>query len=74
MTMNFKHISFIKKIIVILLISALIVNTIFLVYGLVYASATSVYRKDVFITGLLFLLIGRYTISFYKSANNNHST
>ncbi|MEO7048672.1 MAG: hypothetical protein ABI091_25450 [Ferruginibacter sp.] len=71
--MNFKKISVKKQIILVLLIAALIANAIFLVYGLVYAGGTSVYKKDVLLIGILFLLIGRSTIYFYKSGMNNHS-
>jgi hypothetical protein len=62
-----------KKIIFVILTLALLVNSIFLIYGLVYASTESIYKKNGLIIGILFIAIARITISFYKSSIRKHS-
>ena len=70
--MNFKNIPAGKKLILALLLVVFIGTFLFLAYGLVYASTESLYKKNAFIIGLFFLVIGKLTISFYKSAINKH--
>lgn len=65
--MNVKPAPHHHKIILLLLILVSIVNFFVLGYSLLYASPDSIYKKNAFLIGVLFIVIGRLTISRYKS-------
>ena len=71
--MNFKSIPTNKRILLVLLSLCGLVAFCFLIYALVYAAPESVYKKNAFIIGLLFISIGRITMNVYNSIKNKHS-
>lgn len=71
--MDFRTIPSSKKITLLLLSLFLLVTSALLIYALVYAAPESIYKKYAFIIGLLFLIIGRITITVYKSNKSKHS-
>lgn len=67
----FRDISTGKKIIFILLVLASIVALYFLMYALIYARPESIFKKNSIVVSLSFLVVGRFTILFYKKYISN---